>query len=99
MEYHYQPAKFDSTTEKQESYKHWDLTARPAGPPAPMRAILPFTGVPPLMTKPCTHTRSHAGLLAFGGWGACHSVACLSPVGTCSCYDTLKVGCRASRSL
>ena len=46
VEYHYQPAKFDSTTEKQESYKHWDLPARPARPPAPMRAILPFTGFP-----------------------------------------------------
>ena len=45
VEYNYQPAKFESTTEKQESYKHWDLPARPARPPAPMRAILPFTGV------------------------------------------------------
>ena len=44
VEYHYQPAKFDATTEKQESYKHWDLPSRPARPPAPMRAILPFTG-------------------------------------------------------
>ncbi len=52
MEYHYQPAKFDSTTEKQESYKHWDLPARPARPPAPMRAMLPFTGVPLILRPP-----------------------------------------------
>lgn len=54
MEYHYQPTPFEATTEKQESYKHWDLPARPAPPPAPMRAILPFTGLPRLC--PVSHT-------------------------------------------
>ena len=45
VEYHYQPAKFEATTEKQESYKQWDLPNRPARAPAPMRATLPFTGM------------------------------------------------------
>lgn len=45
VEYQYQPTPFSCTTEKQESYKHWDLPERPARPPVPMRATLPFTGL------------------------------------------------------
>ena len=45
VEYQYQPTPFNCTTEKQESYKHWDLPERPARPPVPMRATLPFTGL------------------------------------------------------
>ena len=45
VEYQYQPTPFNGTTEKQESYKHWDLPERPARPPVPMRATLPFTGL------------------------------------------------------
>ncbi len=49
VEYQYQPTPFNGTTEKQESYKHWDLPERPARPPVPMRATLPFTGLPHML--------------------------------------------------
>ena len=49
VEYQYQPTPFNGTTEKQESYKHWDLPERPARPPVPMRATLPFTGLPHIL--------------------------------------------------
>ena len=59
MEYIYKPAKFESTTEKQESYKQWDLPSRPPRPPMPMRPILPFTGLPLLMTLSRAITTKH----------------------------------------
>lgn len=73
MEYHYQPAKFEATTEKQESYKQWDLPNRPARVPAPMRATLPFTGM-----------LAHASHIAYPSFvAACKSVIALISSGSC----------------
>ena len=71
VEYQYQPTPFNGTTEKQESYKHWDLPERPACPPVPMRATLPFTGPPHILkytpgmcaSACCSHLRHFTSLL------------------------------------
>ena len=70
MEYNYKPTRFESTTEKQESYKQWDLPSRPPRPPMPMRATLPFTGLPPLMILSRAITPKHLPPAVFKAYNS-----------------------------
>jgi hypothetical protein len=80
VEYEYRPLPFEATTEKQESYKAWELPKQAAPIAAPMRLTLPFEGAAPRCTLGLDLGRSlpwRTSSAAAPNWQLpCHAMPC-----------------------